>query len=231
MERDAGRDTRTAVGDELSVGERRQRLVPRRVRSARDPARRIVDLVRLAAPAVRGPARQRGPVTDRRGGGRSRRRRSCRRSAHAGRTRPARSPPLLNAARLPRRRFRRAGPRSRRGRSGGAATRDAPGRPRFRRRRRTRPARSPPGRPRPQTARGTAAGDVPRSRARDPTGLRPRRGTRRRGCARRDRARARAPGCRAPTGSPRTGRSEPSPYVDPGGALTSRPFPLPCRGL
>ena len=198
MERDAGRDTRTAVGDQLAVGERRQRLVPRRVRSARDPARRIVDLVRLAAPAVRGSRVHQGQRRDRPAGGRSRRRRLCRRSARAGRTRPARPLPLLHAARLPTRRFHRAARRSRRGRSGGGATRGAPNRRRFRRRRRTRPARSRRGRPPPRTSRQTAADDVLHSRARDPTNLRPRRGTRRRGCARRDRARARAPGCRAP---------------------------------
>ena len=54
MEGDAGRDTRTAVRDELTVGELRQRLVPGCVRSAGDPPRRVVDLVRLAAPAVCG---------------------------------------------------------------------------------------------------------------------------------------------------------------------------------
>src|SRR5215472_13740863 len=54
MEGDAGRDTRAAVGDELAVRQLGQRLAPRSVRSARNPPRRVVDLVRLAAPAVRG---------------------------------------------------------------------------------------------------------------------------------------------------------------------------------
>jgi len=53
MERDARGDTRAAVGDELAIRKVGQRLVPRRVRGARNPARRVVDLVRLAAPAVR----------------------------------------------------------------------------------------------------------------------------------------------------------------------------------
>src|SRR5207248_1009901 len=53
VERDAGRDARAAVGDELAVPQRRQRLVPGSVGRARNPARWVVDLVRLAAPAVR----------------------------------------------------------------------------------------------------------------------------------------------------------------------------------
>ena len=55
MEDDARSDAGAAVGDELTVGQLRQRLGPRRVQRAGDPARRIVDRVRLAAPAVRRP--------------------------------------------------------------------------------------------------------------------------------------------------------------------------------
>ena len=63
MERDAGCDARAAVGDERAVRQLRKRLVPGRSRGARDPAGWVVDLVRLAAPAVRGAGvdeRQRG---------------------------------------------------------------------------------------------------------------------------------------------------------------------------
>ena len=55
VERDARGDARAAVGDELAVGKLRQRLVRRCVRGTGDPARRVVDLVRLAAPAAREP--------------------------------------------------------------------------------------------------------------------------------------------------------------------------------
>src|SRR5205823_5370921 len=53
VEGDAGRHARAAVGDELAGRQLRERLVPRSIGRARDPAGRIVDFVRLAAPAVR----------------------------------------------------------------------------------------------------------------------------------------------------------------------------------
>src|SRR5262249_27565414 len=49
----AGRDARAAVGDELAGRQPGQRLVPGSVGCAGDPAGWIVDLVRLAAPAIR----------------------------------------------------------------------------------------------------------------------------------------------------------------------------------
>src|SRR5207244_578533 len=52
VERHARGHARAAVGDELAFGQLRERLVPGSVRGAGDPARRIVDLVRLAAPTA-----------------------------------------------------------------------------------------------------------------------------------------------------------------------------------
>ena len=54
MEGDARSHAGAAVGDELAVGQIWQWLVPGGVGRAGDPPRRIVDLVRLAAPTVRG---------------------------------------------------------------------------------------------------------------------------------------------------------------------------------
>src|SRR5690349_7151648 len=51
---DAGGDARAAVGGELADRELRQRLVPGSAHGAGDPAGRVVDLVRLTSPAVRG---------------------------------------------------------------------------------------------------------------------------------------------------------------------------------
>ena len=55
MEDDRGRHAGAAVGDELAVRQLRQRLVPRRVERAGNPARNLVDRVRLAAPPRREP--------------------------------------------------------------------------------------------------------------------------------------------------------------------------------
>src|SRR5262249_38318769 len=53
VEDDARRHARAAVGDELAVGKLGQRLGPRGVGRAEDPPGRVVDLVRLATPAIR----------------------------------------------------------------------------------------------------------------------------------------------------------------------------------
>src|SRR5437016_837974 len=53
---DGGGDARAAVRHGLAEGKLRERLGPRRVRRTGDAARRVVDLVRLAAPAARRPS-------------------------------------------------------------------------------------------------------------------------------------------------------------------------------
>ncbi len=214
MQREAGGDPGAAVGDELPRRQRLERLRPRGAERPRDPSRRVVDLVRLAAPAVRGARVDEDeravaePPCDLVGPDRVAL--ALARDERAGLDRFLAGP-------------QRAAPRVEPADQDGAVVvpevaqeppeplRSARATRRPRRRRR---GRSPRGRRPPRTAPPTAAGAGPGPRPRGRRGPRRGRGTRRRGRAPRGRARGRAPALRAPSGSRRTACARSRPYPD-----------------
>ena len=193
-------DARAAVGDELARRQLRERLVPGRVHGSRNPAGHLVDRVLLAPVPLRESRVDDHELVQARG--------QLVRADHVAAAQPrlehGRLDLLLSGAEAARASPRARAPRSRRGRNGAAATRAARRRPCSRRRRRTRPRRSRrarlPARSPPRPAADGAR--QPRAARPDP---RPRRETTPPEGVRRGRPLARAPGCRAPSGSRRTG--------------------------
>ena len=206
VEGDARRDARAAVRDELSRGKLGQRFVPRSVRSARDPSGRIVDRRSARRASGSRSGHRRARAKGRRGGARSPPRRPCRRPLARDELR--RLDLLLAGAQLasPRVTSAEQSPRSRRGRSGGAATTAA-------RLRRSEPYATTKT-PAPIPARPAAASNFSAAGS----GWRPASGTERserstldveerraRDVTRRGRARGHGRDSRAPNGSRRTG--------------------------